>query len=91
MARWVKETTEEAPILLLDDALSELDATRRGLLLEEARAFPQSIVTATDATFIENAAALFTVKNGRIVEDDLEDEDDIFDNEPASNSQSAQL
>ena len=91
LARWVKETTEEAPILLLDDALSELDATRRGLLLEEARAFPQSIVTATDATFIENAAALFTVKNGRIVEDDLEDENDIFDNEPASNSQSAQL
>lgn len=68
LARWVKETTEEAPILLLDDALSELDATRRGLLLDEAREFPQSIVTATDATFIENAAAVFRVKNGRIVD-----------------------
>ena len=68
LARWVKETTEEAPILLLDDALSELDATRRGLLLDEAREFPQSIVTATDATFIENAAAVFRVENGRIVD-----------------------
>ena len=68
LARWVKETTQEAPILLLDDALSELDATRRGLLLDEAREFPQSIVTATDATFIENAAAIFRVENGRVVD-----------------------
>ena len=83
LARWVKETTEEAPILLLDDALSELDATRRSLLLEEARAFPQSIVTATDATFIEEAAVLLTVKNGKIVEDEMEDEADIFDDEPS--------
>ena len=70
LAHWVKETTEEAPILLLDDALSELDATRRGLLLEEARAFPQSIVTATDATFLNEAAAIFTVRGGRLVENE---------------------
>lgn len=77
LARWVKETTDEAPILLLDDALSELDATRRELLLEEARAFPQSIVTATDASFIQNAAQVFTVRNGRIVSDapELDDKD----------------
>ena len=70
LARWVKETSQEAPILLLDDALSELDATRRALLLDEARNFPQSIVTATDATFIENAAALFVVKNGKVVQNE---------------------
>ena len=69
LAHWVRETTEEAPILLLDDALSELDATRRALLLEEARSFPQSIVTATDATFLNEAAAIFTVYNGRLIED----------------------
>ena len=79
LARWVKETTEEAPILLLDDALSELDATRRGLLLDEAREFPQSIVTATDATFIQNAAAVFRVQNGRIVENSA----NLEQNEPA--------
>ena len=68
LARWVKETSDEAPILLLDDALSELDATRRSLLLDEARNFPQSIVTATDATFIENAAAVFRVEGGKVVD-----------------------
>ena len=71
LAHWVKETTGEAPILLLDDALSELDATRRGLLLEQARAFPQSIVTATDATFLNDAAAIFTVAGGRLVEKEV--------------------
>ncbi len=87
LARWVKETTEEAPILLLDDALSELDATRRSLLLDEAREFPQSIVTATDATFIENAATVFRVENGRVVPNSAE----LNDGELASNELSAQL
>ena len=87
LARWVKETTNEAPILLLDDALSELDATRRELLLEEARAFPQSIVTATDATFIQNAAAVFRVQNGRIVENAAE----LNNNEPALNQENESL
>lgn len=87
LARWVKETTDEAPILLLDDALSELDATRRELLLEEARAFPQSIVTATDATFIQNAAAVFRVQNGRIVENSAE----LNENETALNEANESL
>ncbi len=68
LAHWVRESTGEPPILLLDDALSELDATRRALLLEEARSFPQSVVTATDATFLSGAAALYTVREGRIIE-----------------------
>ena len=38
----------EAPVVLLDDALSELDATRRRLVLEEAMRYPQSIVTTAD-------------------------------------------
>lgn len=65
LARWVAETSEEPPVLLLDDALSELDATRRGLLLEEARRFPQSVVTATDETFLSGVAARFAVSQGR--------------------------
>ena len=85
LARWVKETTQEAPILLLDDALSELDATRRGLLLDEAREFPQSIVTATDATFIENAAAVFRVENGRIVNKSEQVTAGVTDDNSASN------
>jgi DNA replication and repair protein RecF len=69
LAKWVQQTTGEPPILLLDDALSELDATRRALLLEEARQFPQSVVTATDATFIHGASAIYTINNGRITEE----------------------
>ncbi len=67
LAHWVEQSTGEPPILLLDDALSELDATRRALLLEEARSFPQSVVTATDATFLNDAAAIYSVAAGRIV------------------------
>jgi len=38
----------EAPILLLDDVMSELDATRRAMLLEIIPTVKQAIVTATD-------------------------------------------
>jgi DNA replication and repair protein RecF len=76
LAHWVEQSTGESPILLLDDALSELDATRRGLLLEEARHFPQSVVTATDATFLGGTAALFSVRAGKIIESDSDGEND---------------
>ncbi|HVF10439.1 MAG TPA: DNA replication and repair protein RecF, partial [Abditibacteriaceae bacterium] len=67
LAHWVAQTTGEPPVLLLDDALSELDATRRGHLLEEAARFPQSVLTATDARFVEDVpAALFGVQAGRM-------------------------
>jgi DNA replication and repair protein RecF len=38
----------EAPILLLDDVMSELDATRRAMLLEVIPTVKQAIVTTTD-------------------------------------------
>lgn len=67
LAHWVREATGEPPILLLDDALSELDATRRTLVLEEAQKFPQSVLTATDARFLENVpSSVFSVSDGRV-------------------------
>ncbi len=66
LAHWVRDTLGDDPILLLDDALSELDATRRGLLLGEAKSFSQSIVTATDATFLAEVAAHFRVEGGKV-------------------------
>ena len=66
LAHWVKDTLGDDPILLLDDALSELDATRRELLLGEAKGFAQSIVTATDATFLGEVAAHFRVNEGKV-------------------------
>jgi DNA replication and repair protein RecF len=67
LARWVRDATGEPPILLLDDALSELDATRRARVLFEAAQFPQSILTATDETFLQGASAqILRVATGRI-------------------------
>lgn len=67
LAHWVAQETGEAPILLLDDALSELDAKRRALVLEEALKFPQSVLTATDLRFLENVpATVFHVTDGKI-------------------------
>jgi DNA replication and repair protein RecF len=91
LAHWVRESTGEPPILLLDDALSELDATRRGLLLEEARSFPQSVVTATDATFLDGAAALYTVENGCIVEVGAEVEDPFETTENENQDENAPI
>jgi DNA replication and repair protein RecF len=67
LAHWVRQATGESPILLLDDALSELDATRRALVLGEAAHFSQSVLTATDARFLETASsAVFSISAGRI-------------------------
>ena len=66
LAHWVRDTLGDDPILLLDDALSELDSTRRQLLLEEAKSFAQSVVTATDATFLGEVAAHFRVSDGKV-------------------------
>ena len=67
LARWVADVTGEPPVLLLDDALSELDATRRQRLLQEAARFPQSVLTATDLKLLESSSpTLLSVEAGRI-------------------------
>ncbi|MCY4449174.1 MAG: DNA replication/repair protein RecF [Chloroflexi bacterium] len=47
-ARLLAERRGDQPLLLLDDALSELDERRRELVLEEACCYPQTIVTTAD-------------------------------------------
>ena len=67
LARWVAVVTNEPPILLLDDALSELDATRRKRLLEQANGFAQSVLTATDLKLLEDTApTVFRVESGKV-------------------------
>jgi DNA replication and repair protein RecF len=67
LAQWVKNVTGESPVLLLDDALSELDATRRKRLLHHAGQFEQSVLTATDTKLLEGARPTeFRVEAGRI-------------------------
>lgn len=62
-ARLLAERRGDPPLLLLDDALSELDEHRRKLVLEEACCYPQAVVTTADAyvlpdTFLHRAHRL---------------------------------
>lgn len=58
---WMHERTGEAPILLLDEVMAELDAERRADLLAYLRTTGQVLLSTTDTNlftsdFIENAA-----------------------------------
>ena len=58
------------PLLLLDDALSEMDAARRRRVLEKASQYPQVMITTTDpeqvSGFFRDSASYFRVDGGRI-------------------------
>ena len=47
-AQFMRKETEERPILLLDDILSELDPVRRGFVLAQAGKAGQTLITTTD-------------------------------------------
>ncbi len=63
------------PLLLLDDALSEMDADRRRRVLEKAADYPQVMITTTDveqvSEFFGSSAAYFRVDGGAITPCDL--------------------
>ncbi len=68
----MEQETGDTPILLLDDILSELDASRRQFLLDTVQARPQqqALITATDLdhftpAFLANAS-LFRVEGGKV-------------------------
>jgi DNA replication and repair protein RecF len=48
-AELVRERQGDAPLLLLDDVLSELDPERRRILAERLRSFGQTLITTTSA------------------------------------------
>ena len=58
------------PLLLLDDALSEMDAVRRRRVLEKASQYPQVMITTTDpeqvSGFYGAGAFYFQVSEGRV-------------------------
>ena len=47
-AQMMRDETEDSPLLLLDDVMSELDATRRHTLLDALAGVEQAMVTTTD-------------------------------------------
>lgn len=53
---WMKERVGEYPVLLLDEALAELDAARRADLLRYVGDEMQTLFTAADATLFEQGA-----------------------------------
>ena len=67
----VEERLGEAPVLLLDDVLSELDRRRVEGVLKLASLAEQVLMTATDADFAAEAAiedaSLYRVQQGRVV------------------------
>ena len=66
--RVMEETLGEAPIILLDDVLSELDVGRRARLLERIRGV-QTLLTCTDLSDLTGASpqAVLRVHNGEIL------------------------
>jgi DNA replication and repair protein RecF len=67
---WIQGQTGEAPVLLFDEVLAELDAARRAYLLAQVDSVEQALLTATDvemfsAEFREQAVQ-WEVKGGII-------------------------
>jgi DNA replication and repair protein RecF len=62
-----------APLLLLDDVMSELDAARRGRLVDVLRAGGQSVITATELAHIPGAdepgVARVAIAEGRVLQE----------------------
>lgn len=61
----VTEAAGTAPVLLLDDALSELDPTVRGHVLQEIQSVEQVFLTTPDAPVVDGAA-MFHVNGGSV-------------------------
>ncbi|MDN6196130.1 MAG: DNA replication/repair protein RecF [Atopostipes suicloacalis] len=68
------EVTGEYPILLLDDVLSELDASRQTQLLDSIQNKVQTFITTTSLDGVQmellNNPLIFYVKDGKIIEKD---------------------
>jgi DNA replication and repair protein RecF len=62
----LQRATGEAPLLLLDDVLSELDADRRRAFLESIGSYDQAFITATDVPDLppHTVATISTIRAG---------------------------
>jgi DNA replication and repair protein RecF len=67
---FIKSETAEYPVLLLDDVMSELDASRREHLLSFIKDRVQTFITATEEKYFpeQKFGKFHYVKNGKVVE-----------------------
>jgi DNA replication and repair protein RecF len=68
-ADWMRSVTGRKPVILLDEAFSELDVDRRRALLQLLEKGDQSVVTVSDVSLIEETSQFVTtfhVENGII-------------------------
>jgi len=69
-ARFLAERRHDAPVLLLDDILSELDPERRLLVMAETSRYPQTLLTTADLRLVPDAALagarLLRIAAGRV-------------------------
>jgi DNA replication and repair protein RecF len=69
----VGEARDALPLMLLDDVMSELDADRRGRLVELLRAGGQSVITTTDLAHVPSAEDADVVRlaigNGTVLQE----------------------
>jgi DNA replication and repair protein RecF len=70
---WMRRRTGEWPVLLLDEVLAELDASRREFLLSQVDGVDQTLITTTDPAFFDPAVltttSLLKVEGGRVFEE----------------------
>ncbi|MFL7892411.1 MAG: DNA replication/repair protein RecF [Anaerolineales bacterium] len=69
---WMEDTTNHSPVLLLDEALAELDLNRREDLLNRITSSGQTLLTTTDLDLFSpgftGKAVLWKVNEGRVAE-----------------------
>lgn len=57
----ISEMTDRTPLVLLDDVMSELDATRRALLVDRVATLGQVMITSTETEHIPDSAPVDSV------------------------------
>jgi DNA replication and repair protein RecF len=74
-AAHLADIKKEQPVVLLDDVLSELDASRRQQVMEAAQTYEQALITTTDLNMLEGStlasASLFRVTVGSVAHSDM--------------------
>jgi len=68
---YLSSKLNDEPVILLDDVLSELDSTRRHMLMESLSSYNQVVITTTDIDYFEpqflSNAAWFKISDGTVV------------------------